>query len=241
MATPWPDQVKWVYVICNPQKEKERFERIVPHLIMNGIPKERLRVCGPTWGDELSTDLIFKVYDPFLNRGPLGPLSWVSSRLKKGEISLNLNIFAAVKDATKDLSGNDCILMLESDVYLRRDFVPRLQATLEAAAVAAAAAKPWQYISLSEGAATRPPGAPNSYYAPAAVYEPPHPWVFRTTDAQLLSADFVANLSKTLLPFRECADWEMNFQIHLHGGKALWADPPLVEQGTVFNRIGSSL
>jgi hypothetical protein len=33
----------------------------------------------------------------------------------------------------------------------------------------------------------------------------------------------------------------MNFQNMVHKGIALWADPPLVEQGTCYKRIVSSL
>ena len=52
---------------------------------------------------------------------------------------------------------------------------------------------------------------------------------------------FLEKLVKTFIPFKEIIDWEMNFQNILHSGKALWADPPLAEQGTCFNRLVTSL
>jgi hypothetical protein len=57
----------------------------------------------------------------------------------------------------------------------------------------------------------------------------------------LFSLPFLEKLVKTFIPFKEIIDWEMNFQNILHSGKALWADPPLAEQGTCFNRLVTSL
>lgn len=233
----WPESVRWVYVLCHPEKEKARFERLVPHLLMRGIPKDRLRFCAPTWGDSLENDLVFKVYDPFLNRGGLPAFSFKSARLTKGEISLILNFYAAVSSAAKELSGNEVALFLEADTYLRQDFVKRLTDTLTAAEEEAG----WGYISLGDGVATRPPGCPKSMYGPARVYKPPHTWAFRCTDSMLLSGDFIRNLAKTLIPFNDALDWELDFQVMLHQGKSLWADPPLAEQGTTRNREESVL
>lgn len=233
----WPESVRWVYVLCHPEKEKARFERLVPHLLTRGIPKERLRFCAPTWGDSLDNTLIFKVYDPFLNRGNLPAFSFKSARLTKGEISLILNFYAAVSSAAKELSGNEVAIFLEADTYLRQDFVKRLTDTMAAAEEGAG----WGYISLGDGVATRPPGCPKSMYGPACVYTPPHTWVFRCADSMLLSGDFIRNLAKTLIPFNDALDWELNFQAMLHQTKSLWADPPLAEQGTTRNREESTL
>jgi hypothetical protein len=57
----------------------------------------------------------------------------------------------------------------------------------------------------------------------------------------LFQLPYLEKLVKTFIPFREIIDWEMNFQNMLHNGKALWADPPLAEQGTCFNRLVTSL
>ena len=230
----WPEEVRWVYVLCHPEKEKARFERLVPHLLMRGIPKDRLRFCAPTWGDSLENNLIFKVYDPFLQRGDLPSFSFKSARLSKGELSLILNFYAAISSAAKELSGNEVAIFLEADVYLRQDFVARLAETLKEAAKHNA--KPWGYISLGDGVGTRPPGSNKSMYSPARVYDPPHQWVFRCTDSMLLSGEFIRGLAKSLIPFNDALDWELNFQAMLHSVKSLWADPPLIEQGTTRNR-----
>jgi hypothetical protein len=233
----WPEELKAAYVLCNPKKEEKRFKRLIPHLMMRGIPGEKLKVCAPTWSDTLDdTNFIFKVYDPYLKRGNLPTFSFKAARLSKGEISLILNFFTAIQTASKDLSENESIMILESDVFLRRDFVPRLQQIY-----ADVSGQEWDYISLSEGVGTRPPGAPASYYADTKTYAPPHCWVFRCTDSMLLHKRFIDKLVKTLIPFKECLDWELNFQLMFHGGKALWADPPLVEQGTCYNRMGTTL
>ena len=232
----WPENVKSVFLLCHPHEEKKRFQNLIPHLLMRGIPGQRIKVSAPTWGTTLDDDIIFKVYDPFLKRGTLPALSFKSPRLSKGEISLILNFFSAIKTAAADLSDNECIILFESDVFLRRDFVPRLNDIF-----ADLSGQEWDYISLSEGVGTRPPGCPSSYYCKTTLNKPPHQWVFRCVDSVILHKRFIDNLAKTLIPFNDCLDWELNFQIMLHGGKALWADPPLVEQGTCYNRMATTL
>lgn len=229
----WPEQVKWVYILCNPQHEKARFERIIIHMIMRGVPKDRIRVCGPTWGDTLDAQTIFKVYDPFLKRGDLPPFCYKSARLSKGEVSLVLNFFAAVQNAAKDVSGDEMVLVFESDAYIRRDFVPRLQETI---AQAARKEPDWTCVSLGEGVGTRGVPASRSYSAATQVIASPTPWGYRCCDAMLFRGSYLQGLVKTLLPFKECLDWELNFQSMLNKGKTLWVDPPLAEQGTTHGR-----
>jgi hypothetical protein len=52
---------------------------------------------------------------------------------------------------------------------------------------------------------------------------------------------YLEKIVKTFIPFREIIDWEMNYQNILNNGIALWADPPLAEQGTCYNRLLTSL
>ena len=228
----WPDIP--VYVVCHPEKERARFRRIIPHMIIRGIPKESLRFIAPTWADTLDPASIFKVYDPYLNRGNIPPFSFKSACLSKGEISLNINFYSAVRHAVD--AGCGAALFFESDSYLRRDFVPRLNTILTDLS-----GTDWDYVSLGEGIGTRPAGSDTTYYGEQKVYDPPHQWVFRCTDSMLFSGKFMKKLAATFLPFRECLDWELNFQIALHQGKALWADPPISEQGTWFGRYSTCL
>jgi hypothetical protein len=231
----WPDAVKKVYVLCHPVKEETRFKRLMPHLAAVGIPADRIEVCAPTWGADLTVEEIFAAYNPYMKR-EVPTLTFKGAGLSRGEISLGLN-FAAVLKAVSEAATSeaDLVITLESDVWLREDFVPRLVALL------ADAKEPWDYISLGEGVGTRPPGVPASYYAPSKAYKPPHQWVFRCTDSMLFTTDYMKRLNGTFLPFREIIDWEMNYQLMLHKGKALWADPPLAEQGTCNSRLLTSL
>jgi len=234
MATGWPDAVKAVYVLCHPVKEKERYERLIPHLLARGIPADRIRVWAPTWGSELTVEQIFTAYNPYLDRR-IPTFSFKGSNLTRGEISLGINFATAVYDVT--LKGESGLMMfLESDIWLRHDFVPRLNALLKDTE-----GRPWDYLSLGEGVGTRAPGAPASYYAPTRAYKPPHQWVFRCTDSMLFTTEYLHRLSHTILPFKEIIDWEMNFQLMLHKGQALWADPPLAEQGTCYSRVETTL
>jgi hypothetical protein len=245
-STPWPDEVRAVYVLCHPVKERARWERLLPHLLSVGIPASRIRVCAPTWGTELTPQQIFTVYDPYLKRGGTPTLTFKGYGLTRGEISLALNFATAVKDVVQR-GDKGYILTFESDTWLRADFVSRLRDLLLSAAAATTAPEatgpqaPWDFISLGEGVGTRPPGAPRSYYAPTKAWTPPHNWVFRCTDSMLFTTEYLGRLSRTILPFKEIIDWEMNFQLLLHKGKALWADPPLAEQGTCFARLPTSL
>jgi len=231
-ASPWPDAVKAVYVLCHPQKEKSRYDRLMPHLAAVGIPADRIRVCAPTWGTELTVDQIFNAYNPYLKRG-LPTFSFKGANLSRGEISLGINFATAVLDSVQR-ADDGIVITLESDVWLREDFVPRLNELL-------ADAKGWDFISLGEGVGTRPVHPLTSYYGPTKAYQPPHKWVFRCTDSMMFTTDYLRRLAQTVLPFKEIIDWEMNFQLMLHKGVALWADPPLAEQGTCNARLMTSL
>lgn len=247
-ASAWPDEVKAVYVLCHPIKEKARWDRLLPHLLSVGIPAARIRVCAPTWGTELTTQQIFAVYDPYLKRGGTPTLTFKGYGLTRGEISLGLNFATAVKDVVQR-GDKGLILTFESDTWLRSDFVPRLRDLIASAKEkndeldlsGAPVNKPWDFISLGEGVGTRPDGAPRSYYASTRAWKPPHSWVFRCTDSMLFTTEYLERLSKTVLPFKEIIDWEMNFQLILHKGTALWADPPLAEQGTCYSRLPTTL
>jgi hypothetical protein len=218
------EQIDQIYVLVHPVYEKQRYERVVTHFADIGIPKNKLFLGSACWGSELKTTDVFAVWDPFIRVG-VPNLSWKSRFLSKGEISLVLNFYAAVKDVVKH--GYKNVLIFESDVYLRSDFLTRFSDLL-----ADLKDKPWDYVSLGEGVNTRPDGCPPSYWSPTKAYPPPHQFVFRCTDSMLFRGEFLGKIAQTLIPFRECLDWELNYQLAAHRGVALWADPPLAEQGT---------
>ena len=196
---------------------------------------------APHWGTDLTAQLIFQVWDPFLPRD-CPTLTFKGRNLTKPEISLNLNFYYAMTAAVD--SGASVVMTLESDIFLRDDFVPRLWdllKDLETRYTSASGNGGWDYVSLGEGVNTRPEGCPPSYWSPTKAYGAPHQFVFRCTDSMLFRGEFLAKIAQTLMPFRECLDWELNYQLAAHRGVALWADPPLAEQGTVRYRDMSLL
>jgi hypothetical protein len=216
-----------VFVMCHPEHERKRYEWLRKHLPARGIPLERITWIRGPWGSELSAADIFAVYDPFKPRLGLNvALSYKSACMSRGEISLVLTFRKALEAAAASEASQ--VIIFESDVVLRPDFCERLESVLTQAT-----SEPWDYISLGEGVGTRPRGREAiSYFAPTEVFKPPHQWVYRCTDSMLFRREFVQKLLKTIVPFRECLDWELNAQTIAHGGKALWADPPLVEPGS---------
>jgi hypothetical protein len=224
-----------LYLLCHSEKEKKRFEFLQYHLPIRGIPQHKIKLVKGIWGDEITSDLYFKAYDPFYSRfGLEKPLTFKGAGLLKGEVSLVMTFMQGVLDACTQ--PEEWFLFLESDCILRKDFIPRLESILKDTSIESA-----DYISLGEGVGTRPVDFLTSYYGPTKLYDPPTKCVFRCTDSMLLRKSFVLKLKQTLMPFRDCLDWELNLQIAIHNGKALWADPPLVEQGSGRSRNVSLL
>jgi hypothetical protein len=218
-----------IVLLVNPKREEERFQRLITHLQQRGIPLEKIAISGPTWGDELSNDLIFQYYDPFCRKGM--PIFTFKARcLSKGEISLVLNFLAGAEAVVKN--NLNTVLFLESDVFLREDFTERLDDLLKQLD-----GRDWDYVSLGEGARTRPPGCDPSFFGKTKIYDPPHQFVYRCTDSMLFRVSYLRKVLTTIVPFRECLDWELNIQHMHHKSIALWADPPLVEQGTSCGRL----
>jgi len=229
----WPEEIDKVFVLIHQRKEKERFERLLPHLVARGIPADRISVCAPTWGSELTTETIFGCYDPFCRQGV--PIFTFKARsLSRGEISLVMNFYAAAQASVEN--NMQKILVLESDVWLREDFLERLHDVLRLTKETE-----WDYISLGEGARTRPTNCDSSLFGPTKIYPPNHHFVYRCTDSMLFKVPYLKKILPTLLPFRECLDWELNIQALAHQSKSLWADPPLVEQGTALGRQETTL
>lgn len=229
----WPSQIDTIFLLVNQQKEKERYERLLPHFISRGIPADKIVCVAPTWGSELSTEEIFRVYDPYCRQGV--PVFTFKARcLSKGEISLVLNFATAAQIAVANNLNQ--VLIFESDSWLREDFVQRLSDLLEDLKE-----KEWDYVSLGEGARTRPEKCDPSMYAKTKAYRPPHQFVFRCTDSMLFKVSYLKSILTTLFPFRECLDWELNIQTMAHKGKTWWADPPLSEQGTAVGRQETTL
>ena len=234
--SPW-DSIDRIYLIANPEKEQGRIQSVTASLMHHGCPNEKISICCPTWGDRLSREQCLNVYDPYL------PRAWPSLNYKcrwllKGEISLVLNFFGAIHDAS--LRGFQQIMVLESDVLLRKDFGERFGTLMELAKEA-----DYDYISLSDGVGTHSEGFTAGLHTNPQKLLPPsqehRQFPFRCTDSMILKKRAIEYLSRHLLPFRDCLDWELNYRFAEFGGKALWAEPHLVEQATQKRVALSSL
>ena len=225
--------------MCHPEHEPIRYQLLLRQLKRTEVPIDRIHWVRGPWGSELTSADFFKVYDPFRPRfGMTTALSFKSAALLRGEVSLVLSFYTALCEALEAYKDQDTFIFFESDVVLREDFMERLETVLKDAN--GIADGKWDYISLGEGVGTRPAGA-TSYFAPTTLFTPPHQFVFRCTDSMLFRRSFLEKLRQTLLPCRECLDWELNIQAMLHRGVSLWADPPLVEPGSGRWRSASLL
>lgn len=220
-----PSAIPPIYIMCHPEHEPIRYQLLVSQLPTRGIPIDTIHWVRGPWGSELKSEDFFKVYDPFQSRfGMSIALSSKSAALLRGEVSLVLSFYTGLCEALDTYPDQDTFIFFESDVVLRPDFMERLEILLQDP-------QPWDYISLGEGVGTRPDGV-SSYFAPTTLFTPPHKFVFRCTDSMLLRRSFLEKLRQTLLPCRECLDWELNIQAMVHRAVSLWADPPLVEPGS---------
>ena len=231
------DKIDCIYCIVHPTYESDRTRKLVKQIQerLPGYPIEKIQISAPTWGSTLTDDVCFQVYDPWLARPGWPCFTWKNRCMIKGEISLILNFCSAMKHALDNKYKQ--VLILESDVYLRNDFAERLAIILEKLE---ARTEPWDYVSLSDGVGTHAAGYTGNYVA-QTLCDPPHQYVFRCTDSMLFRTDIFNKIINTIIPFRDCMDWELNYQFLIHGGKALWAEPHLVEQESIKNRVISSL
>lgn len=230
------DSIDAVYLLCHPGKEPSRWQRLQDHLRARGVPESKWIQMAPTWSDSLNEN-VFQLYDPFTPRPGCPYLTWKGRGLSLGEISLVMNFWCGVDHALEH--NYKTVLFLESDVFLRDDFTPRMGDLIELLN-----ARDWDFVSLSDGVGThadRPDTNSTSVYAKTGVYPSPHQFPFRCTDSMLFRVGFLEKIRRTAFPFRECLDWELNWQLGNARGIALWVEPHLVEQGTVKCRMTSTL
>jgi hypothetical protein len=235
----WMPSIPPIYVLCNPQYEVARYNFLLGHFEKRGIPMNRVKFIHGPWGSELKPADILPFWQPFKERfGNKTALSFKADNLSKGELSLLLGFRRLIEQALAD--GSDTILVFESDIVLREDFLIRLETVLKG--VTEGEWADWDYVSLGEGVGTRPKGCEwRSYFAEVALYRPDHQFVFRCCDSMLLRRKFLEKLAVTFGPVRECLDWELNLQMMVHRGKSVWVDPPLCEPASGRNRTVTSL
>jgi len=231
------DKLDCIYCIVHPTYEADRSSKLVQHIQerLPEYPIHKIQFCAPTWGTTLTDDLCLQVYDPWLARPGWPSFTWKNRCMIKGEISLILNFYNAMKHALDNKYKQ--VLILESDVYLRNDFAERLTIILKKLEERT---ESWDYVSLSDGVGTHAAEYTGNYMA-QTICDPPHQFVFRCTDSMLFRTDIFSKIINTLLPFRDCLDWELNYQFLLHRAKALWAEPHLIEQSSNKNKLMTSL
>lgn len=222
-----------IFIIAREDKEPVRCQRLREHLASRGIPAEKIHFCAPTWGSELTSEEVFKYYEPYPDR-PVPCFTYKGHALTKPEISLALNFWAAVDKAIA--MGTRRVITFESDVILRPDFCQRLGEALNQR-------DDWDYVSLSDGVGTHAerPDRNQSFYAPSGLFPAPNQWCFRTTDSMLFKTDYLRRLRQTAFPLREALDWELNYQNMLNAGRAFWIEPHVIEQQTCKGVLVSSL
>jgi GR25 family glycosyltransferase involved in LPS biosynthesis len=210
-----------IYILCNRTYEKDRYTALCAHLEKRGIPMDRIIWVDSPWGSEISSEQYFSLYTPFKG------ITFKSTGLLRGEVSLNLAFYKAITMALE--TDASFILVFESDIVLREDFIERLKKIVEDLCDG----PKWDYCSLGEGVGTRPEGREaSSYYDETQLYKHAGFGGFRCTDSMLLHRNFLEKVKKTLFPCRDCLDWEMNIQAYIHNAIVLWADPPIVEPGS---------
>jgi len=226
-----------VYIIGHPEYEKQRIQYVIESLIKNGCPGAIIKNSCPTWGNTLSDETCLTVYDPYLPKG-YPCVNFKCRWLLKGEISLVMNFYSAIKDAVQQ--GYQRIIVLESDVRLRHDFSERFKVVMEKANKV-----DWSYISLSDGVGTHSAEMSSYLWYQAQDLLKPNPnqkfAPFRCTDSMVFNRKFIEYLEKNLIPFRDCLDWELNSQLCNYKGEAWWAEPHLIEQATQKRMSASSL
>jgi hypothetical protein len=216
-----------IFIMCHPEYEPIRYKILCEHLPRRGIPLDKVTWVRGPWGSTLTSTQYFAEYDPFEERfGSKMALNFKSAGLLRGEVSLVLTFKEVIWQAL--CNGADIVVVFESDIVLREDFLERLQKLLEKAR----GRSDWEYISLGEGVGTRPPGHTPSYFSETELYSPGTLFPFRCTDSMVFRRQYLEILEQTMKHFRECLDWELNVHLQAVKGRALWADPPLVEPGS---------
>jgi hypothetical protein len=230
MIQRFPKPIDHVYILCNAEKEPDRFAYLSQWLRDKHIDPTQVSIGMATYGTDpffQSKDL-WKVYDPWSTKHGRRIQNFNARNLKPGELSLVLNFAEVAKAAVA--AKHEVVLILESDVIFCDEFFTALEGAF------AVVPPGWDFLSLSASAGIRPTTTrPNQlWYSPN---NPRHPT--RATDSMIFRVPMLAKILETLFPFAEALDWELNFQLTLHGASCWWLDPPVTRQGSGVPGSGS--
>ena len=220
------DTIDHIYILCDPQKEPDRASYLYKWIDTNAIPADKYTMGLFCYGCDLTTDMLYKFYNPWQNRKPVErERNFNSYNLKPGEISLVLNWHDVAKQAVE--KGFAHVMILESDVIFPDNFLDLLKQSMS---ILRDQHIEWDFLSLTAGAGLRPYRAQGDT---ALGWFPAPPYYHtRTTDAMIVKTSMLKKITDTLFPFAEVLDWELNYQLTLHSSRSFWLDPPILRQGS---------
>lgn len=230
----WPDPINHVFFLCDPVKEPDRAEYLIKWLSDNNIDPSSYTMKLKYYGDTLSDEEAYAVYNPWITRKYLDVVrSMASYNMKKSEISLCMNWYEIAKEASEN---NDwrVIMTLESDVIFCDDFLNKLKIAMNEIEDD----RDWDFLSISAGAKLRP----------ARDDDLSQKWFkitnyinTRTTDAMIFKTSILKKIVSTFYPFADVLDWELNYHLVIHNSNTYWLDPPIVHQGSETGEYKSLL
>ena len=207
-----------VYIQGELKRTESEFYALLPALLSAGFQKEDI-VCVPFMNtEELNSNSIFNIYDPFLPRGKLPLLNPKATHLPLDDIVHMCSFVTILQNAaTLDLPDESVILVLDATTIPRRDFNGRLKDIME---------MEWDCLSLAHHPSVLTEDS--SYFADSEVCQ--HEVACRITSrAVAFRLSYVKKIVKTILPFRERLDYELVFQTLIHKTKAQYIFPPIFD------------
>ena len=226
----WPLPIDHLYILCDPQEEPARATYLINWLKTNGIDDDCWSFVNKCYGKTLRSSDAHAAYNPYVERRPIEAMrSFNSYNMKPSEISLCINWDHFARTAIRN--GHSIVMMFESDVIFNSDFYTHLK---DAMNILTSNNVDWDFLSLSGGADLRPvrhAGDACLGWFPSINYY----FHTRTCDAMIFKVSMLEKIVKTFLPVAEVLDWELNYQLTLHGSKTLWLDPPIIRQGSDTN------
>lgn len=220
----WPQPIDHLYILCDPVREPERATYLTKWLTTNNIDPSVYTLYSECYGTTLSAERAHAAYNPFQDRSRVELQRDISSyNLKPSEISLVINWGAAARRAVE--AGHKTVMLFESDVLFSETFMEDLARAMEAIQ-----SHPWDFLSISAGAHMRP-SRPTEFTGPG-WFRAPYYYHTRTADAMIFKVNMLEKIVRTLFPFAEVLDWELNYQLSLHKSISYWLDPPIIRQGS---------
>jgi hypothetical protein len=223
----FPAPIDHVYILCDPDKEPDRAKYLLSWLTEHNIDPTQYTLGLDCYGDSpyFQTRDVWRNYDPWTTAHGRKHLNFNTTNLKPTELSLIWNFAGAARRAVQ--AGHKVVAIFESDVIFFDNFLDRFAAAM--AALPAEAPRGWDFLSLSASAAIVPHNPP-----PTQLWHPPnrHDHPTRCTDSMVFRVPILESILSTLFPCAEPLDWELNFQLTLHGAKTLWLHPPIMRQGS---------